>query len=627
MTVVTHLSTSKAKAIFLGMGANPISSEMTPLLRSWRRSQQLGLNVNDKVIFNPVSRSLQRGLEEGNRELLASSIPELVNLSSCLRRTEWALSVLDRFGNVIHTIRPDSPAFRGLSLAFRIGVNLGESSAGTTGPACSIAEKQPVVVSGEEHYLQEASEFLCYSAPIFGGNNELVGVINASRQYKPGHINGVLMATLQAAQQIENRLIEASGECIFVKISDISTGDMSGRGLVAFNRDGVIVAANRYAVTLLGLVSFGQHFFSNYFQDDFDSLVDGLRSSAGPMTIESHCGQFFSAELHEPAAKTTFTNPTYRDSRSPACDDLPAEYQGEARNAKKAFQRGIPLLLIGQTGSGKERFASWVHENTSGSRNGLIALNCAAIPESLIESELFGYVQGAFTGASKSGQMGKILQANGGTLFLDEIGDMPLSTQTRLLRVLQERKVTPIGGNQEIPVEFGLISATHHDLQTLIRQGAFRQDLYYRICGFRITLPSLSKRSDFDKVVQTILKSLSTNGASVRIVPSAMQVLKQYSWPGNIRQLESVLRVAALLADGNPISIDHLPEDICIRIPNSEVQNDEFTDLAKLEAGVIEDTLKAVHGNVSAAAGKLGISRATLYNKLSVYGIKNRFRP
>jgi transcriptional regulator with PAS, ATPase and Fis domain len=246
-------------------------------------------------------------------------------------------------------------------------------------------------------------------------------------------------------------------------------------------------------------------------------------------------------------------------------------------------------------------------------------VNCAAIPEALIESELFGYEEGAFTGARRKGAAGRIMQAHGGTLFLDEIGDMPLALQARLLRVLEERKVLPLGGARPVVVDIELVCATNHDLRKRIAEGLFREDLYYRLNGLVVKLPPLRERSDLDAIVAQLLASETQ---SRRVADEVLRLFRRHAWPGNLRQLASLLRTAALMAgDKDEIGLHHLPDDFLDDFgaaPAAQAPAGAGTNarLEELELSAILRTLDAHGGNVSAAARALGVSRNTIYRKL-----------
>ena len=227
----------------------------------------------------------------------------------------------------------------------------------------------------------------------------------------------------------------------------------------------------------------------------------------------------------------------------------------------KVLGHDIPILIVGETGTGKELFAQAIHHDSPQSDGPFVAINCASIPDTLIESELFGYEDGAFTGARKSGKVSKAAANNGGTLFLDEIGDMPLHLQARLLRVLQERMVTPLGSVKSIPVRVAIICATNRNLRDMIAAGAFREDLYYRLNGLVVKLPAARERTDLQLIVRKFLANES-RAQRVTVSDEVMQLFKQYHWPGNFRQLTNLLRTALVLAgDKREIRIEHLPDD------------------------------------------------------------------
>jgi transcriptional regulator with PAS, ATPase and Fis domain len=284
----------------------------------------------------------------------------------------------------------------------------------------------------------------------------------------------------------------------------------------------------------------------------------------------------------------------------------------------KVLGQGVPILVMGETGTGKERLAQAIHQDSPRAHGPFVAVNCAAIPEALIESELFGYEEGAFTGARRKGATGRIMQANKGTLFLDEIGDMPLALQARLLRVLEERKVTPLGAARPLAVDVELVCATNRDLRKRIADGLFREDLYYRLNGLVVKLPPLRERSDLDAIVSAMLAG---DAKRRRVADDVMRLFRRHAWPGNLRQLASLLRTASLMAgEENEIGLHHLPddflEDLDAASANPAPDAAPGARLHELELSAILRTLDAHGGNVSAAARALGVSRNTIYRKL-----------
>jgi len=305
--------------------------------------------------------------------------------------------------------------------------------------------------------------------------------------------------------------------------------------------------------------------------------------------------------------------------------------QAAIDRVRRILGRDIPMMIQGESGAGKELFAKAFH-NSGPRRDGpFVALNCASIPETLIESELLGYQGGAFTGARKEGSPGKIQQAHGGTLFLDEIGDMPLNLQARLLRVLQERSVTPLGSTRAIQVDISLVCATHRKLREEVARGSFREDLYYRLNGLSLTLPALRERTDIRALVTKLTDcEAGTRGSPVGYSESAMAAIEGYGWPGNIRQLVNVIRVAIALLDDDETQITehHLPEELfeaaprpashspAADAPSCATPIEAAGSLDEISRQVAARALEAAGGNISAAARQLGISRNTLYRKL-----------
>jgi len=286
----------------------------------------------------------------------------------------------------------------------------------------------------------------------------------------------------------------------------------------------------------------------------------------------------------------------------------------------KVLGRDVPIMIMGETGTGKELLAQAIHNDSPRAAGPFVAVNCASIPESLIESELFGYEEGAFTGARRKGATGKIMQANGGTLFLDEIGDMPMALQARLLRVLQERVVTPLGSTKAVPVNLEVICATNQNLRERIAQGLFREDLYYRLNGLVVKLPPLRERTDLETVVRKILAT-EGGGGRYRLSDDALAHFKRHKWPGNLRQLTSLLRTAIIMAgDDGEIGVAHLPDDFLDDLadaPPAMRARATAVRLDDVELDAIRQAIAAHGGNVAAAARALGISRNTVYRKLA----------
>src|SRR6201996_2318601 len=324
--------------------------------------------------------------------------------------------------------------------------------------------------------------------------------------------------------------------------------------------------------------------------------------------------------------------------------DLAGEDPHMLRNVRSAYRiadSGVSVLIQGPTGSGKEAFAHAMHLVSRRAERPFIAVNCAAIPETLIESELFGYKSGAFTGARKEGMRGKILQSAGGTLFLDEIGDMPLTLQTRLLRVLEEQEIVPLGSETAIKVDLHVIAASHRNLREMIANGTFREDLYYRLNGITLELPALRDRADKERVIHHALAAETGNGRPAAIEMDALQRLVAYPWPGNIRELRNVIRTALAICEGGVVRGIDLPREIRetgpvgpntgvdpsalaqggARAPGACDGSMPVNPLKAAERAALVRVIAECHGNMTRVAAQLGMSRNTLYRRMKRHSI------
>jgi len=458
------------------------------------------------------------------------------------------------------------------------------------------------------------------------------------------------------AQSIENRLIVdkfSKDHYIMTLNSHADNLDSQWSGLLVISLDGKIVSFNRRAELLLNY-----DLVQTYIENIVDCHVDALRQHAKKPSFSLRVLDKYTmyARLQEPSALALSNHSVVSlvsaQPSVPKCLSIEQLEFGDPKfkkaieQGKKIIEKDIPILIYGETGVGKEVFVKALHRHSSRSNKELMALNCAAIPADLVESQLFGYVKGAFTGADSKGSIGLIRKADKGILFLDEIGDMPLSVQGRLLRVLQERKVTPLGSTQSYPVDVKLISATNCHLKTLVQQGSFRKDLFYRVSGLNIELPTLNNRLDKQPLLTSIIEGKSEGSQTIQLHPEIMTLFVKHPWPGNIRQFISVLEIALAMADGDMLESKHLPDDffddlkdeldieptdelVQIKEENTNCveQSLPMSDqlLQPLQGNGLEQTLACYHScnkNVSQTALTLGISRNTLYKRLRELGLK-----
>lgn len=304
--------------------------------------------------------------------------------------------------------------------------------------------------------------------------------------------------------------------------------------------------------------------------------------------------------------------------------------------ASRLAGKRLPLLIEGETGSGKEVLARALHQAGSRAGKPFVAINCAALPESLIESELFGYAPGSFTGARQQGMAGLLEHACGGTLFLDEIGDMPPALQTRLLRVLSEREVVPLGARKARKIDIDVISATHRSLPDLVRDGGFRDDLFYRLCGARLALPPLRQRLDLPFLIERIFDEEScAQGGGHKLADDARAALLRYSWPGNLRQLRNVLRAALALSRDALVTVNELPDDLHRQVsaeqaPASSGSQAAWVRQQPAPENERDQLLQALQANqwcITRTAHGLGVCRSTVYRRMQRWALvpPNRF--
>ncbi|WP_296258976.1 MULTISPECIES: sigma-54-dependent Fis family transcriptional regulator [unclassified Pseudomonas] len=515
-----------------------------------------------------------------------------------------------------------------------LGADWSEAREGTNGIGTCLVERQPVTIHRDEHFRGRHTGLTCSASPVFDPNGDLLAVLDVSSARHD--VSRQSQFHTMALVNLSAKMIESS---YFVRHFDdqwllrfhLQPGSVGlfSEGLLAFDGAGRISALNQSALNLLSLGR--ADVIGQTVEALFDCSLDELMSRAAPdaatsWPLRTRDGRGFFAVLRgqpRPELKVysapIVTEPVSPPSLSAICLG-DAALQTDFRRALKVFERDVPLLINGQTGSGKEAFAKAVHQASQRAGRPFVALNCAAIPESLIESELFGYRGGSFTGARKEGMRGKLQQADGGTLFLDEIGDMPLTLQTRLLRVLEDRLVVPIGGEPQA-VNVRIISATHRNLQERVEDGRFREDLYYRLNGLEIALSPLRERSDKPQLLDFLLQQ-EAQGHPVTIDPDARGALLGFDWPGNVRQMRNVLRTLAALCEDDVIRYDDLPQ-VIRQGAAEESFAPEPTDspLDSAERSALIATLEAQRWHMTHAARALGVSRNTLYRKLRKHGI------
>jgi len=610
---------------------------------SHRRSEQYGLHPDSRPDFSPLCRAELSSLLDGNRLLYNHALPVMETLYQQIVDTHHMVLLTDAQGVIVHALGDADFLEKANRVALTPGVTWSEASKGTNAIGTTIAEQAPATVHADQHYLAANHFLTCSAAPILDHRGQVVGVLDVSGDRRSFHQHTMALVRMSALM-VENQLFSAAFEDA-ITLHFHARPEFIGtlmEGIASFTPGGRFLAANRAAQFQLGLSAnaLQAHSFSSLFDLPLSALYDHYRAAApGLLDLCMHNGVRVRGRAELKLARGAHLLSTeaalmVRQQVKPAPDRSSRLRQldtGDPALARaldkvsKVLGRDVPILITGETGTGKELLARAIHADSPRATAPFVAVNCAAIPEALIESELFGYEEGAFTGARRKGAAGRIQQAHGGTLFLDEIGDMPMPLQARLLRVLQERVVTPLGGGRSVPVDLQLVCATNQDLRRRIAAGLFREDLYYRLNGLVVKLPPLRDRTDLETVAHQLLAA-EAKAADYRIADEVMRLFRRHRWPGNLRQLASVMRTAAIMAGGAPeIGFEHLPDDFIDELDMADALSPDSIaspagaaglKLGEVEKAAMLQALAANDGNVAATARALGISRNTLYRKL-----------
>lgn len=522
-------------------------------------------------------------------------------------------------------------------LGLYTGTNWSEDISGTNGIGTCLVEESSILVRSGEHFFPEMLGLTCTVSPIFDSQGKVMAALNASSLFPESPNQNKLVARLveQHAKKIEVlSFMQDFKDCWILRLSSYNdVADIIRAGILAINDEGIIIGANRNAHNLLQqqLGTLNNKYVHDLFDVTFSTLVDDSNKNIHVVhqvqTVAQDNTLFIDIMPPSHPKKTKPIRPilnnrlkgkasqckVHPDLASLTGDD--AHMQLISQKIKQIINLDLHILLIGETGSGKEALAKAIHQQSNRKDEPFIAINCAAIPDSLIESELFGYASGTFTGALKKGMKGKVLAANGGTLFLDEIGDMPLHLQTRLLRVLSEMEVIPLGESKPIYLDIQLISATNKGIVELVDQNAFRKDLYYRLNGITLEIPSLRERTDKQALISAIFKSYAVVTLT-EISDEALEKLKEYQWPGNIRQLINTAKYATAMCFNGIVLEEHLPIEI-----QSNQENHIKDNLKISEYEVLMNSLKVNKWNITNVSKQLGLCRATVYRKINKYNI------
>ncbi|AOE70293.1 sigma-54-dependent Fis family transcriptional regulator [Pseudomonas fluorescens] len=625
-----HFSRHAQQVLTVAQGRDPSSDPS--IARSWLRCLE-DYHLDPAQTIAPTVLEHGRLLESRERlqQVLHIAGSEMNSLHQQLSGAGHAVLLTDARGVILNCVTASSERKIFERAGLWLGADWSEACEGTNGIGTCLVERQSLTIHRDEHFRGRHTGLTCSASPVFDPHGELLAVLDVSSAREA--VSRQSQFHTMALVNLSAKMIES---CYFLRhfenqwllrfhLQAESVGLFS-EGLLAFDGEGRICAVNQSALNLLGQVRgglLGQP-VEALFECSLDQLLGRASANAtASWPLRTRDGRHLFAALRGQPRGVGVPAPIAKLPEPPRlpgiCLGDPA-LQNDFRKALRVFERDVPLLINGETGSGKEAFAKAVHHASQRADKAFVALNCAAIPESLIESELFGYRGGSFTGARKEGMQGKLQQADGGTLFLDEIGDMPLALQTRLLRVLEDRMVVPLGGEPQA-IDVRIISATHRDLLGRVADGSFREDLYYRLNGLEVGLPPLRERSDKSQLLDFLLAE-EAGGQAVLLELAARSALLRFAWPGNVRQMRTVLRTLAALCDDGRVGLEDLPAQIrqAQAQPVAEALSME-SPLEDAERLALLTALEQQRWHMTHTAEQLGVSRNTLYRKLRRHGI------
>lgn len=660
---------------------------MAEISAAWRRFIQNGVVADDFKVrpeildswcrcyaagVDPYDGSSHRGLDEvelrkmlnRHQELIEVARPFMVKLHNFVTGSGFAVFLADERGYMMEVMGDEDTVENARRENLARGYGWMEEETGTNGIGTALALGKACQISGAEHYGRKIDSWTCSAAPIIDDDGQVLGALQISGPSNRAHLHtlGMVVAAVEAISD-QMRINKQNRELTVLNNSLNSMFRTMSDGAVIVDREGIIAQINPVAQQMLGRGIMGNSIHE----------VFGRSRKTTPMMVEArgfadeevmadtahgrlHClvtGMPIKDEEGRVNGAVVFINPINKIKKlANRFSGAEATFYfrdiiGDSTPLRDAIQIASQaaftvsnILITGESGTGKELFAQAIHNHSPRHRGPFVALNCAALPRELIASELFGYVEGAFTGAKRGGRPGKFELAAGGTLFLDEIGDMPLDQQASLLRVLQEKKIIRIGGDKVIPIDVRVICATNRNLQEEVRKGNFREDLYYRLNVILVDVPPLREREEdisllFDHLLQKISRKLNIHIEYVQ--PEVRECLQHYSWPGNVRELENVVEKMVNKANGPYLYLEHLPAEIVETesnhthaIPpaafdpagedNRERRKEVISDFL-VERQAIIDSLARHKGNISRVARELGFSRNTIYRKLNFYKI------
>ncbi|AQR94712.1 sigma-54-dependent Fis family transcriptional regulator [Clostridium saccharoperbutylacetonicum] len=604
---------------------------------SWIRCRKYGVNPHNgkgNIKHPDINKLINK-----NSELISVARPVIESIYSMVHGSGFAIFLVDRDGYIIDIIGDKDIMERAEDLNFLKGELWSEKVVGTNAIGTALYLNKPVQTIGAEHYGINQHSWTCSAAPIYDEDDNLIGCINMSGNYYNAHSHTLGIVTA-AAQSIQKQMELA----ISYKLLN-ATFDSISEGMIVMDEHMKIKRINGQALKILDMaleeamnmdikhVLKGIDFYKSINNIEWDFSINNERIKCviniRPISKNGkNSGMVITFSKVEVVHKLINKFVGYKAQyqfKDITTNNL--EMKKMIDFSKKAAKSDCNILIQGESGTGKELISQSIHNYSNRAKGPFVAVNCASIPSELVESELFGYEKGAFTGASKEGHPGKFELADGGTIFLDEIGELPLDIQSKLLRVLDNGKIVRVGGTFEKQLDVRIIGATNRILKNEIRKKNFREDLYYRLSVMEIkTIPLRRRKEDMDLLVNEFINNLNLKSKNndVSVKNSYIDELKKYDWPGNIRELKNVVERDYYISEGEIVNIDFLDSDNTHeKVIEQKLLKEGFDiiPLSEIEEKAIRNAIMECNGNIQLAAKLLNIGRATLYRKIKSYGI------
>ncbi|KMP29753.1 sigma-54-dependent Fis family transcriptional regulator [Bacillus wiedmannii] len=583
---------------------------------SWHRCKQANVNPHMNKGQKILSSNIFQDQKKKSEIFLDIAIPQLQNMRKTIDELQMMALLIDPDGYVLSLSGNQQTLKRAKHINFIEGVKWTEAAVGTNAIGTALQIEEAIMISGTEHYSVASHSWSCAAAPIHNDDGKLIGVLDFSCPIEFSHpyMLGMVTSIAHAIERECSIRVHQNELHLIHRFLDVIDSDEQ---VVICNHRDVIVSASKKV----------RERVSNWSRMKLEDLMQhGLKPKLEVPVYSNDRMIGKCIYVKENKQGNVFsTSPFINGITFPGVIGTSNAFQHTLEEIKLVSPTDASVYVCGETGVGKEYVARAIHENSPRKNGPFIAVNCGSLPKELMESELFGYAEGAFTGARRQGYKGKFEQADGGTIFLDEIGEVPPEMQVALLRVLQERTVTQIGSSKEVPVNIRIITATHKDLLRLVEEGKFRQDLYYRLHVYPLYVPSLIERKeDIPYFIQDFCERKNWN---VVFPKSICNQFSQHTWPGNIRELLNVLERIYILSQGREIcekQISFLLQTMMENQHQLALQTENKTEHTlnfreKIQRDSMIEALEKTNGNVSLAAKLLDVPRSTFYKRMQKY--------